>query len=209
MIHPTGIPLNGTVAHIFTNNDHVPALCDEDKTECDFVTNEEWALFNSKATYWTEAGDFTGGDYGYETETPTDFAGNNPVNGAGFGFFIYPAGGPGQNSTNEVEIKYNGSGKYSTNFDGKNAFNFESDAAPEWFEGGMEETDTGISSEGSLYDLYLYGESSKKYYWTPGTEYTTPENSSIICGWKYVYEGHLVQQNFKTTSTLGGSTCNE
>lgn len=207
MIHPGGIPLNGTAVHIFTNNDYVPALCNGGKTLCDFVTNEQWALFNSSASYWTEAGDFTGGDFGYETESPTDFAGNNPVNNSGFGFFVWPSGGPGQDSTNEVQIRYNGGGNYSINFNGTNVFNFGNDAATEWFEGGMEETDTGISSEGALYDMYLYGESGKEYYWTPGTEYTTPNNSSIICGWKYAEGNKLIQQDFKTTSTLGGTEC--
>ncbi len=205
-IHPGGIELNGSAVHIFTNNDYVPPLCSGKL--CDFVTNEHWVLFNSGATAWTEAGDFTGGDFGYETESPTDFAGNKPTEGGGFSFFVWPAGGPGQDSGNESQIVYNGGGKYALNFNGNNVFNFSGDGAPSWFEGGMEETDTGIKSEGQLYDLYLYGNEHKLYYWTPGTEYTTPKNSSIICGFKYAIGNALQYQNFETTSTFGGSTCN-
>lgn len=172
------------------------------------MTNESWVGFNTSKPHWTEAGDFTGGDYGYETETPTDFAGNDPPNETGFGFFVWPSGGPGQDSSNEVEIRYHGSGNYAINFDGRNVFNFGNDAAPYVVEAGMEETDTRIKSEGSIYDMYLWGAGSQEYYWgVPATEYLTPENLSIICGWKYEHEGILVQQNFETTSTFGGDEC--
>jgi len=205
---PAGIELNGSVVHIFTNNDYVPPLCESDKKLCDFVTNESWVVFNTSTTHWTEAGDFTGGDYGYETETPTDFAANSPVSGS-FGFFVWPSGGPGQDSTNEVEIRYQGSGNYAINFGGRNVFNFGNDSAPYWVESGMEETDTRIKSEGAVYDMYLWGAGSKEYYWgVPGTEYLTPKNLSIICGKKFESEGKLIEQTFETTSTFGGDECN-
>jgi hypothetical protein len=199
---------DGSSVHIFTNNDYVPPLCNGDTTLCDFVTNESWVGFNnSEPLYWTEAGDFTGGDFGYDTETPTDFAGNNPTNGAGFGFFVWPSGGPGQDSANLVQILYNGGGNYSINFDERNVFNFGNDGAPYDLEAGLEETDTRIKSEGAIYDMYYYPDGKSKW-WPEGTSrYMTPENSSILCGDLFKAEGHTTELTFETTSTFGGSTC--
>ena len=204
-IRPGGIELNGSAVHIYTNNDYVPPLCSGKL--CDFVTNESWVNFDSPVRHWTEAGDFTGGDFGYETESPTDFAANMPINNSGFGFFVWPPGGPGQNSGNEAQIRYNGGGNYAINFNGQNVFNFGNDGPPVWFEAGMEETDTSIRSEGQIYEPYLYGNGFKLYYWTPGSEWLTPKNLSIICGFKYAIGNRLMYQNFETTSTFGGSSC--
>lgn len=198
---------DGSFVHIFTNNDYVPPLCNGDTTLCDFVSNESWVVFKEPTHSWAEAGDFTGGDFGYSTETPTDFAGNEPYNNSGFGFFIYPDGGPGQDSSNEVQILYNGGGNYSINFDQRNVFNFGNDAAPLYLETGMEETDTRIKSEGASYYLYYYKTGAQTWWPSGSRESINPNNKSVICGHKFESEGRTTQQNFVTTSTFGGSSC--